>query len=101
MKITKKWMDMAHIYCSFVPNEPCYDFSPKSAEQMFLCESTGNPKLNLMDKNSEGKFNGYLVGKHWMDATIKMWRKDINDGLLNRKELETDFPEWFLTKIKI
>lgn len=100
MKITKKWQDMADIYCKFVPNEPCYDFGPKSAEQMFLFESTGNPKLNLTDKIN-GKYNGYLVGKHWMDATIKMWREDINSGLLNRNELLTDFPEWFLTKIKL
>jgi hypothetical protein len=36
-----------------------------------------------------------------MDATIKMWREDIDGGLLQRKELLNDFPEWFLTKIKI
>ena len=100
MKITKKWMEMAYIYQKFVPNEPCYDFGPISAEQMFLFESTGNPKLTLTDK-IDGKYNGYLVGKHWMDATIKMWREDIDNGLLHRTELLNDFPEWFLTKIKI
>ncbi len=100
MKISKKWMDMAHIYCQFVPDELCYDFSPKSAERMFLFESTGKPKLQLTDK-IDGKYNGFMVGKHWMDATIEMWRKDINDGLLTKHELKPDFPEWFLNKIKL
>lgn len=101
MKLTKKWVQMAHIYQRFVPNESCYDFGPISAERMFLFESTGKPVLHLTDKNSEGKYNGFLVGKHWMDATIKMWRQDIDDGLLQRSELLKEFPELFLTKIKI
>lgn len=100
MKITKKWMLMATIYQKFCPNEDCYDFGPVSAERMFLFESTGLPKLILIDKVG-GKFNGFLVGKHWMDATIKMWKEDIDNGLLSRKDLEIDFPGWFLNKIKI
>lgn len=90
---------MAEIYKRFTPTQPCYCFSEESALEMFSYESTGTPKLNLTDKNSEGKFNGYMVGKHWMDATIKMWREDIDNGLLLATEL--DFPEWFLIKIKI
>ena len=89
---------MAEIYRAFVPNEPCYDFSPKAAEQMYLFESTGKPKLQVTDR-VDGKYNGFLVGKHWMDATIKMWKEDIKSGLLNKQELKDDFPEWFLNKI--
>lgn len=77
-----------------------YDFSEQSAIDMFSFESTGKPKLNLTDRNSEGKFNGYLVGKHWMDATIAMWSEDIKRDLF-RFELVEDFPEWFLQKIAI
>lgn len=101
MKITKKWRRMAEIYKRFCPNEPCYDFSEQSVMDMFSFESTGRPKLNLTDRNSEGNFNGYLVGKHWMDATIAMWKEDIDNGLLSRFELLDDFPEWFLQKIGI
>lgn len=101
MKVTNKWKRMGEIYKRFCPIEDCYDFGKQSEINMFLFESTGNPKLCLTDKSENGKFNGYLVGKHWMDVTIEMWREDIVECLLSRKELEEDFPEWFLTKIKI
>ena len=91
---------MSEIYRRFCPQESCYDFSLMSERQMFEFESTGNPKLNLTNRIN-GKFNGFLVGKHWMDATIKMWREDINNGNLSRKDLENEFPEWFLNKINI
>lgn len=100
MKISKKWIRISQIYRTFCPKEDCYDFGPISEENMFLFESTGKPKLNLTDKLN-GKFNGFLVGKHWMDATIKMWKEDIDSGLLSKKDLEIDFPGWFLDKIKL
>lgn len=99
MKISKKWRKMGELYKQFCPKEECYSFNETSAERMFLFESTGHPKMNLTDKDDNGKFNGFLVGKHWMDATIKMWREDIENGLLLKSELEKDFPEWFLNKI--
>ena len=100
MKISKKWIQISQIYQEFCPKEDCYDFGPISKENMFLFESTGKPKLNLTDKLN-GKFNGFLVGKHWMDVTIKMWKEDIDSGLLSKKDLEIDFPGWFLDKIKL
>lgn len=100
LKITKRWLEMSEIYKKFVPKEECYDFGNISATNMFLFESTGNPKLNLTDK-IDGKFNGFLVGKHWMDATIKMWKADLEDGIITIDELKNDFPEWFLIKIKL
>lgn len=70
---------------------------------MFSFESTGQPKFAYFERRSNGKYNGYAVGKHWMDATIAMWREDIDSGLLNRQELYDDpnIPNWFLDKIDI
>lgn len=96
--MTNKWLKMAEIYKRFCPKEDCYDFSERSATDMFNYESTGNPKLSLTDK-VDGKFNGFVIGKHWMDAFIKMWKEDLTAGLLFRLELEQDFPEWFLNKV--
>ena len=100
MKVTRKWIRMSKIYQQFCPVEDCYDFGPTSEQEMFLHESTGKPKLSLVDRKF-GKYNGFVVGKHWMDVTVKMWKEDIDNGLLNRDELEKDFPLWFLQKVGI
>lgn len=88
---------MSEIYRKFCPNESCYSFDEYMAREMYSFESTGSPKLSL----TSDKRNGFLVGKHWMDATIKMWREDIELGNLTADELLLDFPEWFLKKINI
>lgn len=88
---------MSEIYRKFCPNESCYSFDEYAAKEMYSFESTGLPKLSLTSEQR----NGFLVGKHWMDATIKMWREDIEIGNLTADELLLDFPEWFLKKINI
>lgn len=88
---------MSEIYRNFCPNETCYSFDEYSAMEMYSFESTGSPRLSLTSEQR----NGFLVGKHWMDATIKMWREDIEIGNLTADELLVDFPEWFLKKINI
>lgn len=88
---------MSEIYRKFCPNESCYSFDEQMAMEMYSFESTGSPRLSL----TSDQRNGFLVGKHWMDATIKMWREDIEIGNLTADELLLDFPEWFLKKINI
>jgi len=49
------------------------------------------------------KWNGYIVGKHWMDVTVKMWNEDIKRGLLFKFELYQD-PDlkdfhWWLDRV--
>jgi hypothetical protein len=60
---------------------------------MFLYESVGVPLKN--------KDNGYYWGKKHMDVTIEMWKQDIKNGLLFKKELYEDenIPDWFLDKV--
>lgn len=94
---------MAEIYRRFATGwEPCCDFSDQALVEMFEWESfgRGNLKFGLFNNNG-GKYNGFAVGKHWMDVTIAMWREDLRTGMLFKKELQADFPEWFLKKIGI
>lgn len=101
MKISKKWRMMGEIYARFCPKYECYDFSEEMATEQYSFESMGRPKFNFSDRRPNGNFNGYAVGKHWMDVTISMWREDLDNGLLRRDELSNEFPEWFLQKMKI
>jgi hypothetical protein len=126
-KISKKWLQMSEFYKRFVPtttfhlnkenyeiqmkgfdtfsyeeyqlhfckrkNE--YDFSDEAAWEMYQFESTGTPKLYLTSETT----NGFLVGKHWMDVTIKMWQEDLDKGLLTMNELYYEYDEWFIKRM--
>lgn len=88
---------MAEIYKKFVPSNIDCTFSDKDARELFEFESTGKGDF----KNSifgVPPFNGYMVGKHWMDITIGMWVED-KWKYVDFDELYKEFPEWFLKKI--
>jgi hypothetical protein len=94
---------MQPIYRYFAGDHENLDFSEQSALEAYLWETRGegNFKVGLF----EGKPNGYVVGKHWMDATVKMWLEDLNSipKLLHPYELLCD-PElvefrWWIEKV--
>lgn len=60
--------------------------------ELFNNESFGEP---ISEKN------GYYLGKKWMDVQIKMWKEDLQIGIISRYELYQDekFPHWWLDKI--
>ena len=92
---------MAEIYKIFAHDYlHCCSFDEKAAQDMFVAESLGK-FLAYNSKNENGKFNGYAVGKHWMDVTISMWAEDIKTGMLRKKEITDDpkFPLWWSEKI--
>jgi hypothetical protein len=101
---SKQWYKMADIYKIFAEdwNHIC-DFSETAAMEMYKFESHGSGKISLTVKNENGVYNGYAVGKHWMDATVKMWKEDIKQGHLFVGELYKDpkFPHWFLERVGI
>lgn len=73
-----------------------YDYSEEAAFRQYFHESTGSRYDDEpvgLEQQSNGKYNGYSVGKHWMDVTLTNWLKDIMDGLLFIEELYTD-PEF-------
>ena len=96
-KPSKTWRKMSEIYKIFAKDfDHVCDFSDTSAVEMYNFESTGNGAVSPN--------NGFAVGKHWMDATIKMWKEDVcKSGLLTKHELYQDkkYPSWFWDKIGI
>jgi hypothetical protein len=98
-RISKNWLKYQPIYRLF--SEDHFDFSDEAALDAYLWETRGqgNHKLGVC----ENKTNGYVVGKHWMDVTIRMWREDIKSGVLKKEELYQDpeFKEyhWWLDKM--
>lgn len=102
MKISTKFISMSNIYKLFCDKKTtCLDFSRRSLEDQYSFESTGSPRVCYSDKNEDGLFNGYAVGKHLMDVTIAMWLEDIESNILTKYDLMVDltFPSWFLSKV--
>ena len=68
MKISKKFIKMSEIYKRFVDtNNPCFDFSVQSLESQYKAESVGGVfKFDYAQPNSQGIYNGFAIGKHWM-----------------------------------
>lgn len=118
LKISKKWRKIAEIYKRFSfmdGGEYAYladertkkiwdeynshrDFSEEAMEEAYRRESLGE-KFDIIRPN--GKINGYIEGKQWMDLTItEYWLPDIEERkTLFAFELYQDFPHWFLTKV--
>jgi hypothetical protein len=71
---------MSNIYKLF-GYESSYDYSGQSLQECFESESLGE-RIDISQTN-----NGYIIGKHWMDVTVKMWRQDIQQGILFKFEL--------------
>lgn len=79
MKISKKFLRMSEIYKLFCPNHLIVDFSEKSLIQQYQSESLGGQhKFAYSTRINAETYNGYAVGKHFMDLTVKMWKEDIN-----------------------
>lgn len=90
---SKNWRKMQPIYRHFGGDEENLDYSEEAAHEMYRFETygEGNLKMGLFTGD---RYNGYAVGKHWMDATIKMWLQDIKDGILHIEELYQWYPDW-------
>lgn len=94
-KVSKKYLKMSKVYSVFSSEwEDILDFSETSLKEMYDYESRGIPIPNKRE-------NGYYVGKQHMDIQIEMWRKDLQEGILTRRELYEDgkFPKWWLNKV--
>jgi hypothetical protein len=92
MKISKRFLRMAAIYKIFAMGAEKLDFSDAAREEMFVAETYGK---------FVSESNGFANGKKWMDVNLSMWKQDIRDGLLRKKELYEDpmFPDWWLNRV--
>jgi hypothetical protein len=84
---------MQPIYRHFGGDDEKLDYSEEAAHEMYRFETTGKGNLK-MGLFTGDRYNGYAVGKHWMDVTIKMWLQDIRDGILYIEELYQSYPDW-------
>lgn len=104
MKISKNWRKMAKIYKIFAKDwiEIC-DFSEKSALEMYEYETLGKGNIakGIFPNPKSGKYNGYAVGKRWMDIMIKLWKEAHDEGLFPLRDLYKDkkYPHWWLDRI--
>lgn len=83
-------MRRAALYRVMADDEPGLDFSDAAAEEMFVWESTGKGALGKGLFGGEGPFNGYAVGKRYLDVMLALWKEDIRGGLLFPSELYKD-----------
>lgn len=92
---SKNWRRMEPIYRYFGEGNDNLDFNEASAVESYLFEThgTGNLKQGVFAPG-QSRFNGFAIGKHWMDVTIKMWLQDLQDGILRLEELYEEFPQW-------
>lgn len=74
------------------------DFSEEALREAYEKETYGK-SFGIIREN--GKINGYIEGKQWMDLTItEYWIPDLLEGkTLFAFELYQDFPTWFLDKV--
>ncbi|RDJ35157.1 MAG: hypothetical protein DWQ19_10005 [Crenarchaeota archaeon] len=93
---------MQPIYRYFAGEEENLDFSEQSVLEAYLWETRGigNFRSGIFTGD---KYNGYVIGKHWMDVTVGMWLEDFRKRLLHPMELylEPDLKpfHWWLDKI--
>lgn len=84
---------MSEVYKIFAEDYKAFcDFSDESLIELFNSESYGTDvKPN----------NGFYVGKKWLNVTVKMWKEDIESGLLFKYELYSDlkYPHWWLDSV--
>lgn len=88
-------MDTAKVYIHFAKafDAGDSDFSDAAAWKMYQAESLGGEHNFPYYEKTDGKFNGFALGKHFMDLQLAMWKEDIQDGLLFKYELENRYEE--------
>lgn len=72
--------------------EHVLDLSDQAVVELFNCETYGG---------RASQKNGFAVGKVYLNVHVKMWKEDIELGLLRKYELYDEhlFPEWWLDSI--
>jgi len=84
---------MSELYKHFSNDwKDCLDFSEDSLREMYNGETHGDPVSQT---------NGFYHGKKWLNVTVKMWKEDIQKGLLLKQELYNDpkYPHWWLDSV--
>lgn len=90
---SKKYKRIAEAYRFYASNIDA-DFSEKALIEFFNYETFGKPVIKY-NQTYDGMYNGYAIGKHWLDVNLAMYREDILIGNLTKYELlqDNDIPE--------
>lgn len=103
MRISPKYMKIADCYLyfakDFLQNS---DTSHDALTDMYSFETFGKPRIKYSQLQNNGMFNGYAIGKHWMDVTLAMWKEDVANGHLIKNEILSDqeIPEFAKTIVQ-
>lgn len=92
-RVSNKFKRMSELYRIFSNDwKHLLDYSDAALLELYNSESYGG-KTSPM--------NGFAVGKKYLSVHVEMWRNDIEDGLLFKRELYEDekFPHWWLDSI--
>lgn len=91
MKISKKYTKIVEAYKYFARDfADTADFSDEAKKNMYSYETFGRPRVKYSEITPNGLYNGFAIGKHWMDVTLSMWREDIQSGFLTKYEIYND-----------
>lgn len=89
MRISKKYDRITAAYQYFAGTLDA-DYSTRAKEDMYAFETFGTPRINYAVPDDDGNYNGYAVGKHWMDVTLAMWHEDLKTGIITKFEIYSD-----------
>ena len=93
LRPTAEWWIQAALYRRFA-DEARYgavlDFSEAAAEAMYAYETFGQGVNPYGVFTSSGHYNGYAIGKRWLNWQRNAWREGIQDGLITKADLLAD-----------
>lgn len=92
-EVSERWKRIAQIYVYFAYSNDSMDFTPEAAKAFYGYESTGTPRVAYHEKQPNGLYNGFAVGKHWMDVQLSMWAEDLMRGDIAKCELLDDLDD--------
>ncbi len=85
--ISDEWLIVSKVYAHFIPSGIRVDLSEEALWQAYIYETKGVGEGSLSIFSSAGVYNGYIVGKRYLDVTLSMWQDDIQEGLITKWEI--------------
>src|SRR3989304_8292455 len=79
---TQNWLRVAKEYKLHAKDwENCCTFTDEDALAQYMSETYGGEHFfSYARRNPDGKYNGFAVGKHWMDVMQAYYVQDILQG---------------------
>lgn len=85
---SKKYERICPVYEYFASSFDV-DLSDEAKVRFYNYETFGTPIVKYYEPYN-GMFNGYAVGKHWMDVNMAMYKEDLLARNLTKFEIYSD-----------